>query len=146
MASQEVIRGTGRVRTRSNQRSNRKSQTGGKMSNNAETLAAEYRNYAEEYGAAYRDYDYKRTNRNHDKLVALLPKLRAISDRGEKILRQLMKDPSDAVALWAATHSLPVNEEEALSVLDSIAQRGGVFGFDEKMVIKEWQSGHLKID
>lgn len=111
-----------------------------------ETLEARYRKYAEEYGAAYTGYDYKRTNRNHDKLVALLPELRATADRGEEILRRLMKDSSDAVATWAATHSLPIAEKDALATLDAIAQRGGMIGFGAKMVIEEWKCGRLVID
>lgn len=116
------------------------------MSHNVETLEAKYRKYAEEYGAAYKGYDYKRTNKNHDKLAALLPKLRATSDRGEGVLRRLMKDQSEAVALWAATHSLPIAEGDALETLGAIAQKGGIFGFDARMVIKEWQSGRLTIN
>lgn len=56
-----------------------------------------------------------------------------------------MNDPSDAVAIWAATHSLPIAEEEALATLRGIAERGGIIGFGAKMVIKEWKSGRLTI-
>jgi hypothetical protein len=116
------------------------------MSHNVEMLESKYRKYAAEYGAAYQSYDYKRANRNHDKLAALLPKLRALPDRGKEILRRLMKDQSDAVALWAATHSLPIAENDALEMLDFLAKRGGVSSFDAQMVMKEWQSGRLTID
>ena len=57
-----------------------------------------------------------------------------------------MKDQSDAVALWAATHSLPIAENDALEMLDFLAKRGGMFSFDAQMVMKEWQSGRLMID
>lgn len=116
------------------------------MTNNTETLEARYRKYAEDYGVAYTSHDYKRTNRNHDKLHALLPELRATVDRGEGILRRLMADQSDAVATWAATHSLPVAEKDALATLEAIAKKGGMIGFGAGMVIKEWKSGRLVID
>lgn len=116
------------------------------MSNDTEKLESEYRKYAEEHGSAYKDYDYKRTNKFHDKFMVLLPRMRENSDRGEEILRRLMKDKSGTVVLWAGTHSLPIAEKEAIATLDSIVQKGGVFGFDAKMVIREWQGGRLKVD
>lgn len=112
----------------------------------AEALEAKYRKYAEGHGAGFTVGDSKMANRNYDKLAALLPKLRATGDRGEQILRRLMNDPSDAVAMWAATHSLPVAEEEALATLRAIAGRGGIIGFSAEMVIREWKNGRLRID
>ena len=111
----------------------------------AETLETKYRKYADVHGAGFIEGDSKAANRNYDKLAALLPTLRATSDRGEEILRRLMKDPSDAVATWAATHCLPISEEEALSTLRAIAGRGGIIGFSAETVIKEWKSGRLMI-
>lgn len=111
-----------------------------------ERLESEYRKYAEEYGAAYTSGDHKTTNRNYAKLAALLPELRATAKQGEEILHRLMKDQSDAVAMWAATHSLPIAEKEALATLDAIARRGGIIGHSSRMVIKEWQGGRLVIE
>jgi hypothetical protein len=116
------------------------------MRDDAETLEAKYREIAEDYGAAYIRGDHKVANRNYDKLAALLPKLRATGDRGEEILRRLMKDQSDSVATWAATHSLPIAEKDALATLSAIARTEGVIGFGAEMVIKEWKSGRLVID
>ena len=116
------------------------------MSRDDGTLEARYRKYAQGHGDGSRSGDFRTTNRNHDKLVALLPELRAIGDRGEEILRRLMTDPSDAVAGWAATHSLPIAEKDALSTLRAIARKGGIIGLDAEMVIKEWKGGRLTID
>lgn len=113
---------------------------------NVETLEAKYREYAEYYGEAYKNGDYKTTNRNYAKLAALLPKLRAIGEQGEELLHRLMKDHSDAIAMWAATHSLPFAEKEAIATLEAIARRGGIIGHSSKMVIEEWQGGRLVID
>lgn len=116
------------------------------MIRNIERLEFEYRKYAEEYGAAYMRGDHKTTNRNYTKLAALLPVLRETAKQGEELLHRLMKDQSDAVAMWAATHSLPIAEKEALATLDAIARRGGIIGHSSRMVIKEWQSGRLVIE
>ncbi len=87
------------------------------MNHDPEALETKYRKIANDYGAAYVKGDHKAANKNYDKLAALLPKLRATSDRGKEILRRLMKDESDAVATWAATHSLPIAENDALVTL-----------------------------
>ena len=57
-----------------------------------------------------------------------------------------MEDPSDSVAMWAATHSLPICEAEALATLGAIARKGGVMGFSAEIVVREWKSGRLTID
>lgn len=116
------------------------------MNPDAKALEIKYRKIAKEYGAAYVNGDHKVANRNYDKLVALLPKLRATDDRGKEILRRLMKDECDAVATWAATHSLPIAESDALAILRAIAQKEGVIGFSAEMVLKEWKGGRLVID
>lgn len=112
----------------------------------AEALEEKYRKYAEDYGAAYVNGDHKKANRNYTKLAALLPQLRAIGKQGEEILQRLRSSQSDAVAMWASTHSLPIAEEDAVATLDSISRRGGIIGHSSKMVIREWQSGRLKFD
>jgi hypothetical protein len=116
------------------------------MMDNVEALESKYREYAKDYGAAYTSGDYRTTNRNHAKLAALLPELRATGEQGEAILHRLMRDRSDIIAMWAATHSLPFAEREAIATLDAIARRGGIIGHSAKMVIKEWQAGRLVID
>jgi len=115
------------------------------MNTKIEALETKYREYADAYGAAIERGDHKMANRNHDKLTALLPKLRECSDKGEAALRRLMKDQSDAVAAWAATHSLSFAEADALKVLDVIAQKAGLTAFDAKMVARQWRKGELKI-
>lgn len=115
------------------------------MIGNTEALEANYRTCAEAYGAAYMRGDHKVTNRNYDKLTVLVAKLRTCGEKGEAILRRLMKDESDAIAMCAATHSLPFAERDALDVLDSIARRGGVIGFSAETTVKEWKSGRLTI-
>lgn len=116
------------------------------MTCDSRILESEYRKCAEDYGAAYIQGDYKTTNKNYLKLAKLLQKLRATGKHGEEILRRLMTDRSDAVAMWAATHSLPISEKEALVTLVAIAGRGGIIGHSSKMVIREWQAGRLVIE
>ena len=115
------------------------------MTSEVERLEKKCRKYTEEHAAATANGDYKTANRSYDKLAGLLPKLRSSHDQGKEILYRLMKDPSDAVSMWAATHSLPIAEEDALAILEAIAKRGGIIGFNAEMVIKEWKAGRLMI-
>lgn len=110
-----------------------------------ELLESKYREFAEAHGAATIRGDYKAANRNHDKLVALVPKLRACGGEGEAALLRLMADQSEAVACWAATHSLPFAESDALRTLDALAKRTGVWAFNAEMVAQQWRRGELKI-
>jgi hypothetical protein len=116
------------------------------MSKQIGALEAEYRTCAEAYGAAVILGDAKATTRNYDKLIAIGPKLRAYGTLGQAVLRRLMKNPSDAVASWAATDSLPFAEADGLIVLDAIAKKTGSIAFDAEMTAEQWRAGELKID
>ena len=118
---------------------------GFKMSREVERLEDKCRKYAEEHAATSTNGDHRTANRSYDKLVALLLELRSSHDQRKEILRRLMQDPSDAVSMWAATHSLPVVEEDALAILEAIARKGGIIGFNAEMVTKEWKAGRLII-
>jgi hypothetical protein len=115
------------------------------MSETIEILESKYRELAEAHGEATQRGDHKAANKNHDGLVALVPKLRALGDKGEAALIGLMNDSSEAVACWAATHCLPFAELAALGVLDTLAKKTGPIGFDARMVAEMWRSGQLVI-
>lgn len=115
------------------------------MSQDVELLEGKFRQYAEAHGAASEQGDYKTANRNYDKLLGIVAKLRVHGAQGEAALRRLMKDRSDAVAAFAATRSLPFAEADALEVLEAIARKAGAVGFNAEMVIKEWKGGRLVI-
>ncbi len=109
------------------------------------TLESRYRECAEAYGIASERGDSKMTNRNYDRLTALVPKLREYGEEGEAILRRLMNDRSDAVAVWAAMHSLPFAETDALHILDAIGKKNGTAALDAIMTARLWRAGDLKV-
>lgn len=115
------------------------------MDGEIERLEADYRRFAAAYGEANLSGDSKVANKNHDRLFALVPKLRAKGRDGEAVLRRLMKDPSPSVACWAATHSLPFAAPDALRLLDALAEERGPIGFAARMTAQEWRHGRLKI-
>lgn len=110
-----------------------------------ESLESSYREFAIAHGAATLQGDYKAANESCRNLVALLPKLRAYGSEGEDALRRLMNNSSEAVVGWAATHSLPFAELEALGALDKLGDKSGVIAFGAKMTAKQWRSGQLVV-
>ncbi len=77
-----------------------------------EEIIQAYRNYAFAHGKATIEGDYKVTNENHDKLIALVPTIRDYGKDGEIALAHLTEDPDDAVACWSATHLLKLDEKK----------------------------------
>ena len=114
------------------------------MSNQIDAYESGYRRYAEAFGRAALKGDTKGTRENFAKLAAVRAKLKACGREGEALLRCLMRDSSDAVAVRAAIDSLPFAEEESLEVLDAIARKSGPMAFDARMTAKLWRAGGLR--
>jgi hypothetical protein len=113
------------------------------MSNVIDTIKNQYRALALAHGRATKAGDYKEANRNHDKLLALVPKIRACGQDGEAVLLALTEDSDEAVVCWSATHVLPFDEKRALAVLSELAKKPGPMGFNAKMVVQQWKKGEL---
>jgi hypothetical protein len=115
------------------------------MKSLTDALESEYRKYAEALGKAAERRDVKATNRNFDKLAMVRPKLKACGKQGEVVLRRLMTDRSDAIAMRAAVDSLPFAEAEALTVLDALGKKAGLIALDAGMTAELWRAGKLKL-
>ena len=113
------------------------------MSKTIDTLKTEYRDLAFAHGQATNSGDHEAANLSHDKLLALVPEIRAYGREGEVALLALTKDQDDAVVCWAATHVLPFDEKRAIAVLDELSKKTGPMGFDAKMVLQQWKRGQL---
>jgi hypothetical protein len=113
------------------------------MSESVEKLKTEYREMAVAHGKATFSGDYKAANLSHDKIVALVPKIRVFGKEGEAALLALTQDHDEAVACWAATHALSFNEKQSLYVLENLAKKPGPMGFNAKMVVQQWKKGQL---
>ena len=115
------------------------------MNNPLEVLESQYREYGEAFGKAVKRGDSKASNSNYKKGATIARKLKAQGKEGEAVLRRLMRDRSDAVAVWAAADSLPFAEADALAVLDAIARKNGLIPFDARIIAEQWRAGELKI-
>ena len=114
--------------------------------NQESLLEEEYREAAERHGTNTISGDYKKTNKAYDDLVKVLHRMRQLDDRGESILLRAAQDHTNSVACWAATHLLPLSEQEAIKVLERIASGQGPIAFDAEMVLEEWRAGRLTVE
>jgi hypothetical protein len=115
------------------------------MTKTIEELMAECRELARVRGRALERGDSKSANRNYDKLVRLVPLIRAFGDAGTAALITLTTDDDDAVACLAAIYTLPVDEERALALLEGLAAKRGIVAFTAKMCIEQWKKGEMKL-
>lgn len=104
-----------------------------------------YRLAAEAHGKATTCGDYKSANRNYDEMIKSLELLKGFGAEGSDALVELCEDDSDAVASWAATHTLRVDEPRALLALRRVASKSGIVAFGAEMVMEQWEKGELTL-
>ncbi len=109
-----------------------------------ESVLAEYEKQAIIHSDCTEDGNYKRGNKAHDALVALLPIIDEMSE-GRQMLSMLFENDHPGVRSWAATHCIEVNEEQAIDVLSKIAEQKGPLSISAHMVLELWKKGELKI-
>lgn len=106
-----------------------------------------YRDAAKRHGAASRDGDHKAANKAHKALMVALKEIRNEPDRGVASLNELLANSDSFVICWAATHLLPLTEEVAKAALQALANNDAeLAAFNAQMVLREWDSGRLKVE
>lgn len=109
------------------------------MKNN---LITRYRNAAIAHGEGTRSGDSVKTNRAYDELVVLLKKITETDN--DELLFSLYDDDDITVQVWAAAHTLEVNEEKALTKLQIIMNAAiPLASMGARYTIQEWKSGEL---
>ena len=108
-------------------------------------LIAAYRRHAVEHGVATAAGDYKKGNAHHDRLIEAVGSLRQRGGEGDHALLALLRDENPWVRVWAATHSLTVDEALARRTLESLSADPGIVGFDARTVLSEWDRGNLRL-
>ena len=107
--------------------------------------ASEYAKSAMEQGAATDRGDHEKANAAHDRMMRALASLREAPDHGRSMLQSFLHDEDPHLRCWAATHLLPVDEDAATPVLESLISEPPFVGFNAEMVLREWKAGRLKI-
>ena len=109
----------------------------------ATDLVRDYTSAAAAHGAASELGDYRRANRAHARLMAVLKKLRAQDDHGTASLISLADHPNRSVRCWAATHLLPLNEGVATEWLRQLGDERDLVGLAAERTLQEWRAGRL---
>ncbi len=113
------------------------------MKKSIEDVIQNYKNLAIAHGKATLAGDYKAANKNHDKLISLVPMIRDYGKEGVAALARLAEDADDAVVCWSATHLLKSNEAKAIAALNRLTAKSGPMAFNAEMVLKQWKKGEL---
>lgn len=87
--------------------------------------------------------DYKVANKSYTIITKAIAFLKEKSDIDK--LSKFLTHESIGVRSWAATFLLPVQEDEAILVLEQIANGDGIRSFAAKTVLSEWRNGNLKL-
>ncbi len=104
-------------------------------------LITRYRNAAITHGEGTRSGDSVKTNRAYDELGVSLKK---ITETGNDELLFSLYDDDIWVQIWAAAHTLEVNEEKALTKLQVIMDAAiPLASTGARYTIQEWKRGKL---
>lgn len=86
--------------------------------------------------------DYKTGNKYHSKIMKVIDFLK--SKNAITNLKDYLSSPFVGVRLWSACYWLPVNEEEAIKVLEEIVKGQGINSLTAETTLSEWKKGNLK--
>ena len=108
-----------------------------------ESLLNQYRRHASDHKACTAEGDADRCNAAYGRLHDVFHAL--IRERKRNELFNLYEDTDPAVQLWAAVHTLEVDEARALDKLRQIEILGiPHVSTDVRYIIPEWKSGALR--
>jgi len=113
------------------------------MMRNSKELIERYVLHAQEHGKSTLAGDFKTTNKHHDELLKILDELLNLGDEGNKLLLSLLQHENESVSLWAASHTLKIDEKQAKEKLKEIMKSDSFFNFDAEMILQEWDAGNL---
>jgi hypothetical protein len=103
-------------------------------------LIDEYREHAIGHGVKSCDGDFEAANRHYDLLFEIAACL-VNSGRGEELLF-LLDDSNRWVQLWAATHSLEIDEKRGLTRLEELgAGNIPMISMGAQYTLQSWKSG-----
>ena len=89
---------------------------------------------------------YKITNKYAKKMHSIYKKIKGIGDDGRDELAKLMYSDNKGIAKMAAVYSLAYRTEDALKVLEEIANLSGALGTSAKHAIARWNEGEWHLD
>jgi trans-aconitate methyltransferase len=106
-----------------------------------DTALEVFKEAAKVHGEATETGNYKLGNKNYDLIVKAVAYLKELNQTAQ--LYQLLDNINLSVRIWAATYLLPVDEKDALKVLDEASKGKGIISLNAELTIQEWKKGHL---
>lgn len=100
-----------------------------------DTFAAETRKH---YVATLKG-DWKQTNKHAEEISTAFQAITQIGEEARNALLQLAMGEDEVVASMAATYSLKYAPNEAVLVLNQIARRSNLLGFEAAQALQRWQ-------
>ena len=107
------------------------------------TPLEEYVRWVTEYGLASDNADSVKTNKAYDRIMASYRNLQESEATAE--LLSLLDHSDPWVRVWAASHTLHLNEDKARSALEKIPDKQGALSLNAAMVLEQWDDGTLEI-
>lgn len=98
---------------------------------------------ATKHAEATEQGDHKTGNKNYTVISNVITFLKEQNEMER--LSVFLNNSSEGVRLWAATYLLPVNEQQAIGVLEEIAKGSGICSFNADITLSEWRKGDLKL-
>jgi len=111
---------------------------------NIETALKIFEDAAITYSEASKKGDYKIANKNYDKVVVAAEFLK--QQGAIQLVSRFLDHASPGVRNGAAAYLLPMQEQDAVRVLEAIANGPrGVHRLEAEMILSEWRKGNLKL-
>jgi hypothetical protein len=102
----------------------------------------DYRVAAAQHGEYTRAGESDLANTAHSRLQQAL--LALIADGSDSQIMDLYNDSDPWVQLWAATHTLEIDEQKAMAKLTSLQNdRKPILSLSAKYTLKSWQEGKI---
>jgi hypothetical protein len=107
----------------------------------ADSRLERYVEAAEAHAEASASGDSGKANKAHNALAEIYRELRR--EGSEERLSLLLRHPNPAVGAWSGAHALEFAPEEAKRVLEDLAKREDLIGFNAQQTLAVWREGKL---
>jgi len=110
---------------------------------NIATALSLFEEAAAKHGEATETGDYRTGNKCWGVIDQAI---KFIKEQNEtSALSRFLDHRAVGVRLWAASYMLPINENEAIKVLEHISGQSGLNSLSARTTLSEWRKGSLKL-
>ena len=96
-----------------------------------------------EHSLATESGDYKTANKNYPKIGKAATFLKNLGE--SHLVSKFLTHKIEGVRVWAAAYLLPIQERNAVKVLETVAKGHGIQSLNAETLLSEWRKGNLKL-